>query len=178
MGRASAVDEVRIKLDISAWRRTKWYEYAVRFVIGGTVTVIAALIARRFGPVLGGLFLAFPAIFPSTATLIASHEKKKKAKAGMNGTLRARQLAGADAAGAAMGAVGLAAFAAVAWWTFPLHSTIFVQVAATLAWAAVSFAMWSTREVFWRRLGKRTPRTVTAYGRHGSSAVRNRSSHE
>jgi len=37
------------------------------------MTVIAGLIAFRFGPVVGGLFLAFPAIFPASATLIERH---------------------------------------------------------------------------------------------------------
>jgi hypothetical protein len=169
---------VRVKLDISAGRRTKWYEYVIRFAVGGAVTVVAALIAKRFGPVIGGLFLAFPAIFPSTATLIASHEKQKKAEAGMSGSLRAHQLAGADAVGAAMGGVGLVAFAAAAWWAVPVHSTIFVQAAATLAWLVVSLVMWSTREFVWRRLGRRTARAVTGYGRHESSSVHNRSSDE
>jgi hypothetical protein len=34
---------------------------------------VVGLIAARFGPVVGGLFLAFPAIFPASATLIEKH---------------------------------------------------------------------------------------------------------
>jgi hypothetical protein len=48
----------------SALRQTRWYEYFVRFGVGGAMTVVAGLIAARFGPVIGGLFLAFPASFP------------------------------------------------------------------------------------------------------------------
>jgi hypothetical protein len=38
--------------------------YAIRFVIGGLITTATGLVARKFGPVVGGLFLAYPAIFP------------------------------------------------------------------------------------------------------------------
>ena len=44
-------------------KNTKGYEYALRFVLGGLATVFTGLIASFFGPVAGGLFLAFPAIF-------------------------------------------------------------------------------------------------------------------
>ena len=50
---------MRIKFDISALGRTRWYEYALRFIFGGAVTVAAGLIANSYGPVFGGLFLAF-----------------------------------------------------------------------------------------------------------------------
>lgn len=53
-----------IRLKRSALRETSWGEYLVRFAVGGAMTVVAGLIAASFGPVLGGLFLAFPAIFP------------------------------------------------------------------------------------------------------------------
>jgi hypothetical protein len=75
--------------------------------LGGSVTVIAGLLAKEFGPVLGGLFLAFPAIFPASATLIEKHETEKKQKAGIMNSMRDRQAAGVDACGAAMGSIGL-----------------------------------------------------------------------
>lgn len=51
----------RIKL--GALKEGRWYEYAIRFVLGGIATVLAGLIADAFGPAYGGLFLAFPAVF-------------------------------------------------------------------------------------------------------------------
>jgi Protein of unknown function (DUF3147) len=78
------------------------HEHVVRFVLGGAVTVAAGLIARHWGPVVGGLFLAFPAIFPAGATLLEEHEVQKKAKIGCDGRRRGR-----DAALDALGAVGL-----------------------------------------------------------------------
>jgi hypothetical protein len=108
-------------------KQSRWWELALRFAFGGLCTVVAGLVAKKFGPAAGGLFLGFPAIFPSGASLIASHEKERKHKAGMHGTRRGCQLAGVDAAGATMGCVGLAAFAIAE---------------ASVAWAVVSFAVW------------------------------------
>ena len=66
---------MKIKFNAGAVLQTKGCEYLVRFVIGGGITVMAGLIADRFGPTVGGLFLAFPAIFPASATLIEKHER-------------------------------------------------------------------------------------------------------
>jgi hypothetical protein len=95
---------MKVDVNLAALKRTRWYEYAVRFVFGGTMTVTAGLIAERFGSVLGGLFLAFPAIFPASATLIDKHEAEKKSQAGISQTDRGRQAAALDANGAAIGA--------------------------------------------------------------------------
>jgi len=56
-----------IRIDLSGLRRTKWHDYAIRFLFGGLITGAAGLIAQRWGPGIGGLFLAFPAIFPASA---------------------------------------------------------------------------------------------------------------
>jgi hypothetical protein len=66
---------MRISVNLSALRKTKWYEYAIRFVFGGAITAFAGVVAKEYGPVLGGLFLAFPAIFPASATLLERHER-------------------------------------------------------------------------------------------------------
>jgi hypothetical protein len=93
--------------------QTRWYEYLIRFALGGAMTVVAGLIAARFGPVIGGLFLAFPAIFPASATLIEKHVRERKEKAGLPGARRGKEAAALDAAGAALGSFGLAAFGLV-----------------------------------------------------------------
>ena len=82
----------------SALRQTRWYEYLVKFVLGGVMTVVAGLIAARFGPVTGGLFLAFPAIFPASATLIEKHVRERKEKAGLSGARRGKEAAALDLA--------------------------------------------------------------------------------
>jgi len=150
---------VRIGTRISALRRTKWHEYLFRFFIGGAATVLAGLVAMRFGPSIGGLFLAFPVIFPATATLIYSHEKKKKARFGMSGDERGRGLAAADAFGAALGAIGLIAFAATVSWLIPARSTFSTLAAATIAWLSVSLMLWFSREYLCRRVRNRPSTT-------------------
>lgn len=80
-----------VHLDPSALGQTKWHEYAVRFLFGGLITVAAGIIAKEFGPGIGGLFLAFPAIFPASATLIEKHEKQKKQRAGLDGKKSGRR---------------------------------------------------------------------------------------
>src|ERR1700685_2252852 len=100
-----------IRFDFSALANTRWYEYAVRFLFGGAITVITGLLAKGYGPVFGGLFLAFPAIFPACATLVENHEREKKQKAGILHTIRGRQAAAVDARGAAVGSLALMAFA-------------------------------------------------------------------
>ena len=82
---------MRIEFHPSSLLQTRWYELFVRFLFGGLITAGAGVIARKFGPVVGGLFLAFPAIFPASATLIEKHEKQRKEKAGMNGDDRGRR---------------------------------------------------------------------------------------
>jgi hypothetical protein len=136
---------MRIEANFSSLKQIKTHEYVVRFVLGGTVTVIAGLIARRWGPVIGGLFLAFPAIFPAGATLIEEHEVQKKRTIGRDGHRRGREAAGLDAAGAALGALGLAAFAAVLWRLLPGHSSWGVLALALLMWMLVSGSLWVFR---------------------------------
>jgi hypothetical protein len=109
-----------VKFESSSVRETKWSEYATRFIFGGTVTLLAGVIADRFGPGIGGLFLAFPAIFPASASLIQRHQRQKKERAGLDGNRRGRLAAGIDADGAAVGCLGLMAFAATAWRLLPI----------------------------------------------------------
>jgi len=99
-----------IRVKLSRLGETQWYEYAVRFMLGGVMTMLAGLIAKLFGPIAGGLFLAFPAIFPASATLVEKHERRRKEKVGLRGTQRGRDAAALDAAGATVGSFGLAAF--------------------------------------------------------------------
>ena len=117
---------MKVSANFSALKKTKWYEYAVRFLSGGTVTVVAGLLAKHYGPVFGGLFLTFPAIFPASATLVDKHERQKKQRAGIPQTTRGRQVAGVDAAGAALGSLGLATFACIVWKLLPLWNVAMV----------------------------------------------------
>jgi uncharacterized membrane protein (GlpM family) len=137
---------MRIEANFSSLKQTSLQEQLVRFVLGGAVTVAAGLIARRWGPVIGGLFLAFPAIFPAGATLIEQHEVKRKREIGHDGRRRGRLAAALDALGAAFGAAGLAAFAMVLWRFLPGHGLWAALGLAVAAWAVVSGTLWILRK--------------------------------
>ena len=64
-----------VRANLSTLKQGHWYEYLVRFGLGGIATVVAGLVADTWGPAAGGLFLAFPAIFCASATLIEKHER-------------------------------------------------------------------------------------------------------
>jgi hypothetical protein len=114
--------------ELSALGKPAAWEYVVRFVFGGLVTACTGLAAKRFGPAIGGLFLAFPAILPASLTLVRRHDGRAAARD--------------DARGAQLGALGLAGFAAVVLllgerWPAPL-----VLAAAAVAWAAIAVSAW------------------------------------
>ena len=130
----------------AALRQTSRYEYAVRFVLGGLSTVCAGLIAGAWGPVVGGLFLAMPAIFCASATLIEKHERERKVRQRLRGERRGRQAAALDAAGTTAGSLALLAFAVVAWQALPRLPGWSLGLAA-VAWLAVAITVWW----LWRR---------------------------
>jgi hypothetical protein len=139
---------LNISVDFSALRRTKWHQFALRFMFGGIICVLAGLISQKYGPGVGGLFMAFPAIFPASATLLENEEKEKKERVGLHGSISARKVAGVDAAGAAMGCVGMMAFAAIVWQLLPKQSAPTVLIGATAAWFGVSVLVWQARRMW------------------------------
>ncbi len=143
---------------LSALKGTKWYEHALRFGFGGVCTVLAGLIAKKFGPVVGGMFLAFPAIFPAGANMIETHEKEKKREVGSDGERRGRIAAGIDAEGSALGAVALAGFGLVVWRWLPRMQPVAGIATAVAAWVAVATVLWALYRVRWverwRRRGR------------------------
>jgi hypothetical protein len=146
--------KMRVSVDWRGLKKTKLHEYAVRFVFGGAITAIAGIVARKWGPEIGGLFLAFPAIFPASATLIEKHERQKKQRAGMEGVVRGRMAAAVDAAGSAMGSIGLLAFAVVVWRLMPTHAAWAVLTSASVAWLATAVIVWEIRKQIWAVNGR------------------------
>lgn len=135
-----------VEAKFSALKGILLHEWALRFVFGGLCSVAAGLIAQRFGPAAGGLFLAFPAIFPAGASLVAAHERMHKARAGFDGTNRGRAVAAVDAAGAAIGCIGLAGFALVLWIGLSSLNACWAVVLATFCWLALSIGLWLLRK--------------------------------
>lgn len=136
-----------IEADLSALKHIRWHEYALRFFFGGAVTVGTGLLANRYGPVFGGLFLAFPAIFPAAATLVEKREREKKRGSGTMGSERGRKAAALDARGAAMGSIGLAGFAIVAWKLLTVGSVLWGLLAALALWLAASMLVWRASKI-------------------------------
>src|ERR1700730_14974895 len=136
-----------VGFNVSALRETRWYEYLIRFALGGAMTVATGIIATRFGPLVGGLFLAFPAIFPASATLIEKHERERKEKAGLAGARRGQEAAALDAAGATLGSLGLAAFALIIWLMVE-QAPYLALVLATSGWLVVAVLAWILRRSF------------------------------
>ena len=139
-----------VKFDLSALAATKWHEYAIRFFFGGAITVIAGMLAKEFGPVFGGLFLAFPAIFPASATMVEKHEREKKRHAGILRSSRGRQAAALDARGAAIGSIGLGCFA-FAVWKLLFWTPIQALSAEFGIWLAVSVLIWRATKIHHQR---------------------------
>jgi hypothetical protein len=133
-----------IRFSPSSLRKGRWYEYAIRFALGGAATVFTGLISSHYGASVGGLFLAVPAIFCASATLIEKHETRRKREARLAGERRGQKAAALDAAGAALGALGLLAFAVI--FSLLVESSMPAAfIGASLVWLIVSVAAWYVR---------------------------------
>lgn len=117
------------KLETAALKKTHPWELAVRFVFGGLIAAAAALVTKHWGPIVGGLFLAFPAILPASLTLVKQHDGKDKAID--------------DARGGRLGSVALVAFAATVWLAPAAWPPAVVLVVATLVWAGGCGLLWA-----------------------------------
>jgi hypothetical protein len=137
---------MHISVDFAKLRMTTPADYISRFVFGGLVTVAATLIANRFGPVVGGLFLAFPGILPPGLTLTEKHVVEKKAHSGGSGTRFGRAEASVEAAGASAGSLGLIAFGFAIWKSMPAYSLVPSLAIAFGTWSIVGFSAWWIRK--------------------------------
>jgi hypothetical protein len=142
---------MRIGFNSSALKELKWHEAIVRFALGAFITAAAGAIATIFGPSVGGLFLAFPAILPATLTLVAGHQEERKAALGLNGQVRGAQAAALDARGALMGGLGLLGFAITvrqfAAWGHPAATL----AGASTVWFVIASVPWWLRKSTARR---------------------------
>jgi len=140
-----------VRLSISSLKESRWYEYLTRFVLGGAATVFAGMLSSALGASVGGLFLAMPAIFCATATLIERHEIRRKREAGMTGVRRGREAAALEAVGATLGSFGMIAFA-LAFALSVRESSWLAFLGAAVSWTSVAMgAWWLYRQSTWHR---------------------------
>ena len=134
-----------IQISFNSIKDARWHEWLVRFVLGGLATVLTGAVAALCGSKFGGLFLAMPAVFCASATMIESHQKRRKREKGLEGKRRGQKAAALDAAGRALGSIALFAFAASLVALLPLN--VYVAFAAgLLAWIMVAVTSW----IIWR----------------------------
>jgi nicotinamide-nucleotide amidase len=133
----------------------------VRFAFGAMVSAVAASVALAFGPRLGGLFLAFPAILPATLTLLEKKEGLAQATS--------------DVRGATIGAIGMTVFAITAAVLLVRNAGLGLA-AALIAWMVVSFAIYSALRLIARAAGERQylPEIPTSEAEPVIAALRDR----
>ncbi|TKK85200.1 hypothetical protein FDA94_26355 [Herbidospora galbida] len=144
------MDEVRairrLRLDRGRLRRQEGMRLrpsvrglAGRFAVGAAIFVVAGLVGNRWGPVLGGLSLALPAVLAATLTRIEARERRAQ-----------------DAKRAILGAAGLIGFAGCVWGlavTLPAWLTLLI---ATAVWAVIADVLYLNSSSG-RRLGADGP---------------------
>lgn len=108
-------------------RSVKPRELGIRFGFGALIALIAGSLGLIAGPVIGGLFLAFPAILPASLTLIEKKEGVTEAWS--------------DASGGVLGAIGMAGFALTAMVLLPWNPVV-ALVLALVVWAVVSTGLY------------------------------------
>ena len=110
------------KLDLSQLKQIKLKDYIVRFLFGGAVSVVAALISALTNDRIGGIFTAFPAILLASLTIINRIDGKHDAERDARGAIRDCAQPDAPGAGGRIGTrAGSNRLAAVRYWALRLE---------------------------------------------------------
>ncbi len=110
-------------------------ELLYRFLAGALTSIVSGVLTLLFGPRVGGIFLAFPAILAASLTLIAQEEDSADARE--------------DARGAVVGGAALAIFALVAALMLGHVAGALALAAATGAWLVAALGGYAL--LWWRR---------------------------
>jgi len=87
----------KVEVDLRKLLAPQWGQLGLRFAFGAGIALAAGIVGLRWGPRVGGVFLAFPAILPAALTLMEKSEGTEETDI--------------DAVGAVLGAVALLVFA-------------------------------------------------------------------
>ena len=133
--RGAKASKDKVALNLGAVREARPRDYAVRFAFGAAISVAAGLVGLRFGPKVGGLFLAFPAVLPAALSLIESKDGEGPADADMQGGV--------------LGAIGMVCFAAIVFGGLKSLGAPLTLALALAAWAVVSAGLYLLARRFW-----------------------------
>lgn len=114
--------------DFGSLAQVRPRDLAIRFVAGALTSIIAGVLTVAFGPRVGGVMLAFPAILVASLTLIAQEDDREDARH--------------DARGATLGGVALTVFALVGLFLFGVLPGGVVLLLAGLAWLATTLGLY------------------------------------
>jgi len=130
-------DDSRIRFEPGAIRQISKRQALIRFAAGAGASLVAALVSQFAGSRPAGPLLALPAILIASLTMIADDD-------GLRAAID-------DSRGAVLGALGLVAFAAIAWRLLGHLPTWQVLLLATLGWAVVSLLLYGAQRLALRR---------------------------
>ncbi len=116
------------QFDLGKLRHLSPRDYAIRFLFGGTISVIVALLANLTTPRFGGVFAAFPAVLLASLTLIGKRE-------GIEPSVE-------DAQGAVLGALALVAAAAYIAATLLHLPGVVSLLSALVLWLVLAVALY------------------------------------
>lgn len=107
----------------------------LRFAAGAITSVVSGILALLFGPRIGGIPLAFPAVLVASLTLIEEQEDSEEARE--------------DSRGGMAGAAAMAVFGVVGGVLFEVLPGGVVLVLAAAAWLLVAVGLYGL--LWWRR---------------------------
>jgi uncharacterized membrane protein (GlpM family) len=117
-----------INMDFSQLKKIRGQDYAIRFLFGGAVSILAQLIAHWTTGRIGGIFTTFPAILLASLTIINKEENREKAAD--------------DAQGGVIGSIGLVIAAIVLSVTLGLLLPALSLLLALVIWLICSIGLY------------------------------------
>jgi len=132
------------EFDFSQLKHIDLKAYAIRFLFGGAISVLAALISQLTNGRIGGIFTAFPAILLASLTIISREDGKHQTEE--------------DARGGIVGAVAFVITAIVLSLTLKLLAGALALLLAVVVWLLCAVGLYALSYKFqWLRVGKQHP---------------------